>query len=337
MIDIKTNYSLLKHNTFNIDYSCAYFLEYSSKEEIIEYIKSNELKHPVMHIGEGSNLLLTRNFPGTVLHSKINFIEINAESRLSANLKIGAGVNWDEVVKFSIQKGLYGIENLSNIPGETGSAAIQNIGAYGVEIKDYIVKIEAIDLNTGDTRTFLNEDCFFSYRYSIFKDEEMKKYIITSVTLRLSKQPIFNLSYKALNEKFDKNRSSLSLENIRNYVTELRDSKLPDYKVTGNAGSFFTNPIIDKKVLHTILKFYPNISYYPHNEDSVKLSAAYLIDQCGWKGKTHKGAGVYEKQALVLINTGSSDGKDVLELSELICQSVQERFGIKLTYEVNIY
>lgn len=333
MIEIKNNYSLRAHNTFGIDVLAKEFIEYSTKEDLVNYLQKEELQPPFLHIGLGSNLLFLKDYDGIVLHSVIHDLEIVEEDDESLVLKVGSGYDWDEFVAYCVKNKWYGLENLSLIPGEVGSSAVQNIGAYGVEVKDLITKVDVVDLQ-GNEKQFLNQDCNYSYRYSIFKEPENKKYIVTHVYFRLSKNEVFNLEYGSLNkvlEKFEK----VTLEHIREAVIEVRESKLPDPSVIGNAGSFFMNPVVSTQKFNELLITYPNMPHYVLNDDEVKVPAGWLIDVCGWKGKSIGNAGVHDKQALVLVNKGGATGQDVLHLAQAIQKNVRDKFQIEIHPEVN--
>lgn len=331
---IEKAYSVKKHNTFGIEQITKQFIEYSSVDELKELISTNTIAQPFLHIGAGSNLLFIDDYQGTLLHSAICYITPSQETENEVLVNVGAGTCWDDFVAHCVEQGWYGVENLSLIPGEVGSAAVQNIGAYGVEVKDLLVSLKAVHLLTGEERLFTNSDCQYDYRFSCFKQPEMKVWAVVEVNFKLSKQPTFNLSYKGLiNELGDE---PYTLKRIRKAVVDLRNSKLPDYKVFGNAGSFFTNPVVSKEKLDELLQRYPDMPYFPFKADKVKLSGGWLIQTCGWKGRAWGGAAVYEKQALVLINKGNATGRDVFELSEQIINDVWAQFGVKLHREVNV-
>ena len=332
---IKENISLLSYNTFGIDAKADYFIEYSSVEELqmalqSEIVKSNRL----LHIGGGSNLLFMKDFKGVILHSAINFIKKVSEDADSVILEAGAVVNWDDFVAYSVQNGWGGVENLSLIPGEVGASAVQNIGAYGVEVQDVIIEVNAVEIETGELKIFSIEDCQYGYRESIFKKELKGKYIITSVVFKLQKQPEFKLNYQHLEAEVLKN-GDITLQNIRQTIIAIRESKLPDPKIFGNAGSFFMNPVISKAHFNELLAQYPQMPHYFVSETEEKVPAGWLIDQCGWKGKQIGNAGVHDKQALVLVNKGGATGAEIVYLAEQIQVSVKIKFGIELRAEVN--
>ena len=332
---IKENISLLSYNTFGIDAKANYFIEYSSVEELqtalqSEIVKSNRL----LHIGGGSNLLFMKDFNGVILHSAINFIKKVSEDADTVMLEAGAVVNWDDFVAYTVENGWGGVENLSLIPGEVGASAVQNIGAYGVEVQDVIVEVNAVEIETGELKIFSVDDCQYGYRESIFKKELKGKYIITSVVFKLQKQPEFKLNYQHLEAEVLKN-GDINLQNIRQTIIAVRESKLPDPKIFGNAGSFFMNPVISKAHFIELLAQYPQMPHYFVSETEEKVPAGWLIDQCGWKGKQIGNAGVHDKQALVLVNKGGATGAEIVYLAEQIQASVKSKFGIELRAEVN--
>lgn len=334
MIQTYHNHSLLSYNTFGIDAKASCFIEYDTPQELRELILNNRIIKPFLHIGQGSNLLFTKDFEGTVLHSRIQTFEVTEETQDTVIVQAGSGVVWDDFVARCVERNLFGIENLSGIPGQTGASAVQNIGAYGVEAKDFIIKVEAINLS-GESKTFTVEECKYDYRYSIFKDPKMKNWIITGVTFRLNKKPCYVLDYGTVREEVEKH-PPISLQSIRQTIIRIRESKLPDPKISGNAGSFFMNPIISYPLFETIRKEYPQIPHYKVNDQSVKIPAAWLIDQCGWKGKSLGQAAVHDKQPLVLVNKGGAKGNDILKLSDAVRRSVKEKFDIDIHPEVSI-
>lgn len=327
--------SLLPYNTFGIDVKADFFIEYDSIDDLQAALQSDTVRqNKILHVGGGSNLLFLADFKGVVLHSAIKSIEKVREDANSVYLKVGSGVVWDDLVAYCVENGWGGVENLSLIPGEVGASAVQNIGAYGVEVQDVIVEVDAVEIQTTATRVFSNEECRYGYRNSIFKNELKGKYIITSVVFRLDKQPTYRLNYQHLEEEVLKN-GEVNLQNIRRTIVAVRESKLPDPKVQGNAGSFFMNPVVSKDKFETLQKIYPNIPHYFVSEAEEKIPAGWLIDQCGWKGKQIGNAGVHDKQALVLVNKGGATGAEIVHLAEQIQASVKERFGIELHAEVN--
>ena len=332
---IKENISLLSYNTFGIDAKADYFIEYNSVEELQTALKSEIVKsNRLLHIGGGSNLLFMKDFKGVILHSAINFIKKVSEDTDTVMLEAGAVVDWDDFVAYTVENGWGGVENLSLIPGEVGASAVQNIGAYGVEVQDVILKVNAVEIETGEPKTFSVEDCQYGYRESIFKKELKGKYIITSVLFKLQKQPEYKLNYQHLEAEVLKN-GDINLQNIRQTIIAVRESKLPDPKIFGNAGSFFMNPVISKAHFNELLAQYPQMPHYFVSETEEKVPAGWLIDQCGWKGKQIGNAGVHDKQALVLVNKGGATGAEIVYLAEQIQASVKSRFGIELRAEVN--
>ena len=331
MVD-KHNYSLLPHNTFGIEAKCCRFMEYSSVEEAQQIAR--QLEEPYLLIGAGSNLLLTRDFDGTVVHSVVKGIENQSNGRV----RCGSGETWDEVVAWCVGHGLYGAENLSLIPGEVGASAVQNIGAYGAEVKDLIETVEAVEIGTGRLCTFSREECQYGYRDSRFKHEWKNKYLITHVVYRLSDDGNhLSTEYGNIRSELDRRGIlSLTAAQLRQVVIDIRKAKLPDPKVTGNAGSFFMNPIVERQKFEQLLSEYPNMPHYYIDADHEKIPAGWMIDQCGWKGRSLGRAGVHDLQALVLVNRGGATGQDIVDLCETIRRDVRERFGIDIHPEVNI-
>jgi UDP-N-acetylmuramate dehydrogenase len=329
------NHSLLNYNTFGLDVKTKYFLEFDSEEDLIDILKQRLVReNPLLVVGQGSNLLFLNDFDGVVLHSAIRGIQTVEETEDAVLIEVGSGVIWDDLVGYCVKQGWSGIENLSLIPGETGAAAIQNIGAYGVEIKDVVQKVKTIRIADGQSSVFEQEACHYAYRESVFKKELKGQFIVTSVIIRLSKKPVFNLSYNHLEKEVLKN-GTMNLENIRNTIIRIRESKLPDPKVLGNAGSFFMNPVVKRERYEALQLQYPDMPHYFVSEQEEKIPAGWLIEQCGWKGRTIGNVGVHAKQALVLINCGGAKGKEIAELAAMIQQSVAGRFGINLIPEVN--
>lgn len=331
-----TNYSLLPYNTFGMDVKAARFVEYESVDELQGFLNGRQEKDaPLLHVGRGSNLLFVSDYPGTVLHSGIKGIQVVQETEEFVDLRVGAGEVWDNLVDYTVQKGWYGAENLSLIPGEVGASAVQNIGAYGVEAKDLIVAVETVAVETGALRVFTNEECHYAYRESIFKKELKGKYIVTYVTYRLQKKPVYHLDYGNIRSELQKEGGELSLTGLRQIIIHIREAKLPDPEKIGNAGSFFMNPIVPVQQFEELLKMYPEMPHYKVDEARVKIPAGWMIDRCGWKGKHLGRAGVHDKQALVLVNLGGATGAEVVRLAEAIVRSVKEKFGITICPEVN--
>ena len=354
MKDIR-HYSLLAHNTFGIDASCSRFLEFTSIEEAQKMVKMlTPDDQPLMILGGGSNLLLTGDYPGTVLHSGIKGIEVldaeNSNLGISASdieaaeqqkqvlLACGSGEVFDDVVAYAVANGYYGAENLSIIPGEVGASAVQNIGAYGVEAKDIIYKVQAVEVATGRVVVFDNADCEYSYRQSKFKHEWRDKYLVTHVVYKLSLTYSPDLDYGNIRScLLEKGIDGVpTAQQLRDVIIEIRNAKLPDPKIQGNAGSFFMNPIVDKAKFEELQALYPKMPHYSMDALHEKIPAGWMIDQCGWKGKSLGKAGVHDKQALVLVNRGGAKGEDIVRLCHAICKDVEVKFGIEIHPEVNI-
>lgn len=334
MTKVFNKYSLLPHNTFGIQATADNFVEFSSIDDIISYL-DNGYKGDSLVIGGGSNLLFANDFHGTVFHSAIKELDIIEENDDEVLLRVGSGVNWDALVAYTVENGWGGLENLSAIPGEVGASAVQNVGAYGVEAGELIVKVETININDSTSHEFSHDDCNFSYRHSIFKAAEKGKHIITHVTYRLSKKPTFKLTYGNLSEKVEQ-LGGATLENVRKAVCDIREAKLPNPEKIGSAGSFFMNPVVSATIAESLVNRYPTMPHYPLPTGEVKLSAGWLIEQCGWKDTPHEHVGVYKHQALVVINRGGATGKDVLDFASAVVASVEEKFGVTLNMEVNV-
>ena len=340
-MNIIENCSLLEHNTFGIAATARRLVEYSTVEELQDFIRQRNRTDdtsPLLHIGGGSNLLFLGDYDGTVLHSCILDLEVIADDGEDVTVRVGAGMVWDEWVERAVNQGWYGLENLSLIPGEVGASAVQNIGAYGAEAKDFITFVDTVDLQTGEVRRFTNDECQYAYRHSIFKTELRGRYAVTHVHFRLSRQFHPNLEYGGLRQALSKNGievASLTPDLLRRTIIDIRTNKLPDPKELGNAGSFFTNPIVPRAEYERIASNYPQAPHYDVDADHVKIPAGWMIEQCGWKGKALGPAGVYEKQALVLVNLGGATGHDIAELCRTIQTDVRQRFQIEITPEVN--
>ena len=337
-MNIIENYPLLKLNTFGLDIKAKYFTSINSINELIELRKTNEFKDlQLLILGGGSNILFTKDFDGLVILNNIKGKEIIDQNQQSVFLKIGAGENWHELVMHCVDNGWGGIENLSLIPGNTGTAPMQNIGAYGVEIKETFVELEALEISSGKIVKFNNSDCEFGYRESVFKNKMKNRYIILNITLELKKNPVLNVNYgdiKAVLE--NQNIMNPSLKDLSNTIISIRQSKLPDPKKIGNSGSFFKNPIVSLNQLEFIKKKYPKVVSYKIKEDKFKIAAGWMIERAGWKGKKFNNYGVHEKQGLVLVNYGLANGMEIFDLSEKIILDIKEKFGIILEREVNI-
>jgi UDP-N-acetylmuramate dehydrogenase len=329
------NYSLKNYNSFRVNHKANFFLKIENNKSLIDFLSDKKFKNEKkLILGGGSNILFTKDFEGVILYSCIKGIHILEENNNHIKVKVGSGENWDDFVKFCVTKNWYGIENLSLIPGSVGAAPIQNIGAYGVEIKDYIYDVNGIDLKNNIKKTYSNKSCNFEYRDSIFKRELKNNFFVTEVTFVLMKNKKFTLDYSELKNI---NSQGLTIQNIRDKIIEIRNSKLPDPKLLANAGSFFKNPIINIKIATKIKEKYNDFKCYQINESMVKISAAWLIEKSGWKGHKEKNIGVYNKHALVLVNYSSENGKDIKMLSNKIKESVLKKFNIILEKEVNIF
>ena len=331
------SYDLLPHNTFGIAAKCRRFVEYSSVDEARQLVLSlTAADYPLLILGGGSNLLLTGDYDGTVVHSAIKGFEATDHGD-SVSLRCGSGEVWDDVVARCVAKGWHGAENLSLIPGEVGASAVQNIGAYGAEVKDLIEKVEAVEIKTGKVVAFSNEDCHYAYRQSRFKNEWKDQYLVTHVTYRLSKTFRPDLEYGNIKAELEKEHiSTPTALQLRDAIIRIREAKLPDPKVEGNAGSFFMNPIVSREKYEAIAAGFDKVPHYEIDADHVKIPAGWMIDQCGWKGRSLGRAGVHDKQALVLVNRGGATGKEVLDLCNAIRKDVKEKFGIGLHPEVNV-
>ena len=333
---IYTHYSLLAHNTFGMDVEAARFAEYDSEQELCDFLKAEKGKlSPFLHIGAGSNLLFRGDYEGWILHSRIRGYQIVSETGEAVEIRVGAGEVWDDFVAYTVAHGWYGAENLSLIPGEVGASAVQNIGAYGVEVKDLIVSVETVEAATGEKRRFDVEECRYAYRSSIFKQELKGKYIVTYVTYRLSKKPVFHLEYGNIRAEMERGQCPLTLGAVRQVVIRIRRSKLPDPAELGNAGSFFMNPVVPRSKYEELVSRYPDMPSYKVDEDHVKIPAGWMIDRCGWKGKALGRAAVHDRQALVLVNLGGATGAEVMRLAGEVVRSVHEKFGIDIHPEVN--
>lgn len=330
------NFSLLPYNTFQLDIKTDSFIEFNSAEELKNILVSPLLLSSpnLMVIGRGSNLLFLDDFKGTILHSGIKFIKKIGENSEFVFLEVGSGIIWDDFVQFCVENGYQGIENLSGIPGEVGAAAVQNIGAYGVEIQEMIEKVNVVEIHSAKIHEFSNAECQYGYRKSIFKKELKGKLVVTSVIFRLNKKSAYKLDYEGL-EKEVHTKGEINLKNIRQAILDIRSRKLPDYKKFGNAGSFFVNPIISKENFQKLQKNYPNIPHYTISEKEEKISAAWLIEQCGWKGKQIGQVKIHEYQPLILINCGNASGKEIAQIANQIQASVKDKFQIELQPEVN--
>ena len=332
---IQTNINLKEYNTFGISVKAEMFAVFSSIEELKQILSFRNNKK-LLVLGGGSNLLLTKDFDGLVIKNEIKRFEVIEETASEVIVESGAGENWHEFVLNCIDKGFGGIENLSLIPGSVGASPMQNIGAYGVEIKDVFESLSAYHIASGEIHYFDKTKCEFGYRESIFKNKVKGEYIILTVTFRLTKNPTINSSYGAINEQLKvMGIENPTIQELSAAVIAIRQSKLPDPKIIGNAGSFFKNPTVEIALLEQIQKNYPDIPNYPA-VNGKKLAAGWLIEKAGWKGRTFDNYGVHKLQALVLVNYGNCTGQEIFDLSSQIIQDVFEKFGVLLEREVNI-
>ena len=330
------NVSLKSYNTFGLDHTSEFFITLNSERESSDVFKDGRsVIKPLLILGGGSNMLFTADFKGTIIHPQIGGIYIEDKKPDYAIVSSGAGINWDSFVEWTVNQGFGGIENLSLIPGTVGASPVQNIGAYGAEVKDSIEKVRAVSLKDGSIREFSNNDCKFGYRNSIFKNEIKGRYLITRVYFKLNSNSLLNLNYGPLKDEVDK-LGSVTLKNVRQAVINIRRSKLPDPEIIGNAGSFFKNPVVTSVAAVSLKNSYPDIPVYEDQSGGIKLPAGWLIEQCGWKGKRIGDAGVHEKQALVIVNHGGATGKEIYGLSEAVKKSVWEKFGVELEREIEV-
>ncbi len=333
MIILK-NYSLQKHNTFGIDVKTKYFFNFQSIKELQRFIKNEKyFNFPQIIIGEGSNLLFTKNFEGVVIYPQIKGIELISQTDNFYFVKAGAGIIWDNFVEYCVKNNWQGAENLSLIPGTVGATPVQNIGAYGVEAKDIIHSVEYVSLQNGEIYEIENKNCKFEYRDSIFKNILKNKMVVTNVVFKLNKKHIFNIDYKGITDEL-KHFKEINIQNIRDAIIKVRNSKLPDIQKIGNAGSFFKNPVIDKKILEKIKEKYPQVPSFKLENNKYKIPAAYLIDKSELKGYRSKNVKVFENQPLVIVNCGNATGKEILELSKIVQSKVKQNFDIELEREV---
>jgi UDP-N-acetylmuramate dehydrogenase len=333
---IYENVSLKKFNTFGLNVRADHLATFKLEENAIHFLKHHKgSDQNYLVLGQGSNLLFTGDFHGTIIHPEMEGITLEGKKDNDVIVSAGAGEIWDKLVESTVNNGLGGIENLSLIPGHVGAVPVQNIGAYGAEVRNTIERVRAISLEDGSVREFTNEECRFGYRDSIFKGELKGKYLITRVYFKLSTKPKLCLEYGSLKEEINK-LGSTSLGNVRNIVISTRQSKLPDPDQIGNAGSFFKNPVVNDSIVDDLKKRYPKLPVFKDHSGGSKLAAGWLIEQCGWKGKRIGDAGVHDKQALVIVNHGNATGKELFDLSEQIKKSVAEKFGIILEREVEV-
>lgn len=337
MTEIKHNISLKEYNTFGIDIKAKLFCFYKNYNDIKFLINNNIINNnsKILILGEGSNLLFTKNFDGLVIYPINKDVNIEQETDNEIFIEAGAGKKWDDLVSYTVNKGYGGLENLSGIPGNVGATPVQNIGAYGVEAKDIIYKVNVIDLQSGQKRTLLNNECNFNYRSSIFKNEFKNKFLVNSVVFKLQKKPVFKTHYGSIQNVLMQQKE-INLKTIRQSILKIRDEKLPDPKIIGNAGSFFKNPIISNLQAKELQKEYNNMVCYPLPNNKTKVAAGWLIDQAGLKGYTDSNnkAGIHKNQALVLINKGNATGQDIVSLSDFVKKTILQKFNINLEPEV---
>lgn len=335
---MKTNVNLQPYNSFGFSATAKYFVEINGLDDLRKLIDTPEFKKEKhLILSGGNNILFTNDiFDGIVILMNNKGVEVIHEDEEDAIVRAQAGEDWPEFVKQMVARGLYGVENLAHIPGKVGAAPVQNIGAYGMELKDCFLQCEAMDLTTGQTRIFTNEACCFGYRESIFKHELKGQYIITSVDFQLSKQSNLKLEYGNIRAYLAEHSiEQPTLQQLHDAICAIRDAKLPDVKRIGSAGSFFKNPVIEAAQFEALQKQYPSIPHYDEPEGRVKVPAGWLIEQAGWKGWRNEHVGVYENQALVLVHYGGGKGLDIVELANKIQNSVNEKFGIQISPEVN--
>jgi UDP-N-acetylmuramate dehydrogenase len=330
------NVSLKKYNTFGFDYKAENMIHIDKLKDALSLFRGEiSFKKPLFVIGGGSNILFTADFHGTIVRPFFRGIRIENKDENYVVVSAGSGIVWDKLVEWCVDKGFSGLENLSLIPGTTGATPVQNIGAYGVEVKDLIVKVKAINVKNGLIRIFSNKECEFGYRTSIFKRQLKGKYLITRVYYRLNINQSLTLNYGSLKEEVNK-LGGENLKNVRQAVIKIRRTKLPDPEIIGNAGSFFKNPVVGAETAVRLKKEYPEIPQYDDFRETKKLAAGWLIEKCGWKGYRNGDSGVHDKQALVLVNYGKASGNDIRELSESIRKSVLLKFGVDLEWEVEV-
>ena len=336
-MDIKNNYSLKSLNTFGVDVIATDYIEIKTINDLVKSIDNNEFSdHKIFILGGGSNTLFVDNFTGLVIHNSITGITIEEEDSETVLLKAGAGESWNDVVKFCVRKNLGGIENLTLIPGSTGAAPIQNIGAYGQELKDTFHSLEAFEISSRKTRSFTKNECSFGYRNSVFKNELKDKFIITSINLKLNKRPDLNIEYKGLKEELARlGIKHPGIKEVSTAIGNIRLRKLPSPDKLGNAGSFFKNPFVDELKFELLKRKFSDVNGNPTNNGIIKISAGWLIEKCGWKGKREGNVGVYPEHALIIVNYGNATGKEIFDFAVGIKKSVENEFGISLEFEVN--
>ncbi len=336
MIKIHQNYPLKQSNSFGLDSTAQLFIETDDSSELIKVLNTNKFDHSnLLLLGTGSNILLHADSVGTVIHPVNRDIDRIGETRDSVLIKCGAGVDWDDLVAWTVDRGFGGLENLSLIPGSVGAAPIQNIGAYGAEAGIWVESVNVIDLATSRQFTLSRDECKFGYRDSIFKDPAHRSWLVWEVFFILDKDPLVNLSYKPLKQEFPSGYKP-NIKEVRDAVIRIRRAKLPDPAEIGNAGSFFKNPVISACHAGILRESNPEMPSYYHDPGTVKIPAGWLIEQCGWKGYREGNVGVYPKQALVLVNYGDAKAHELIALADKIAESVKKKFGVKLECEVRI-
>jgi UDP-N-acetylmuramate dehydrogenase len=335
---VHQNVSLLPYNTFKIDVNAQYLMRVENLDDLEDVFLSSQYKGlPKLVIGSGSNILFTGNQRKAIIQMGIEGIDQIKEDSNHIWVKVGAGVLWHQFVMWCVQNNFGGVENLSLIPGTVGAAPIQNIGAYGVELKDVFESLQAFDIKSGELVTFSKTECRFDYRNSVFKSELKDQYIIISVTFKLDKKPKLSIEYGAIKETLiEMGAAELNIRVVSKAIIHIRQTKLPDPVLIGNAGSFFKNPIIEKQHYEALQEVFPTIPHFPISDEEVKIPAGWLIENAGWKGKKVGAVGVHDKQALVLVNYGGGKGAEVLKLSKMIQNAIQKNYGISLQSEVNI-
>jgi len=334
-MQISENVSLQARNSFGFDVSAEYFCAPTSIDEVRETLEwQRKHKHALLILGGGSNTVFTRNVTGLVMHIAIDHLTSDANTS-DIMVSVGAGVNWHQLVKTTVFNNQFGLENLALIPGSAGAAPIQNIGAYGKELCDNLISVDVIDRNTGQCNTLTKEECNFAYRHSLFKTPAGASFIVTGINLKLSKEDTPQTHYQALQESLGD--TTATAQSIFNHVCQLRESKLPDPSIIGNAGSFFKNPILPRQQVDTLLQEYPELPVYSHSTTHCKVPAAWLIDRAGWKGHRKGPIGVHDRQALVLVNHGGGNGQQIATLAEEIQQDVRQRYNISLEREPVLY
>jgi len=331
---ISEDFCLKTFTTFGVEVRARQFIVVASVADLKELFEEGYLKkRPRLVLGGGSNVLFTKHYPGLILSCQMRGKEIVKETEDDVWIKVNSGEYWPTFVDEMVEKGYGGVENLCLIPGKVGAAPVQNIGAYGVEVKDVVESVEVFDMDTGEIKTILNKDCDFGYRSSVFKKKEKNRYFILNVTFRLAKKPKLRLDYAPLKEVFE-DKEQITVKEVSEAIKEIRNAKLPDPDHLNNAGSFFKNPAVSKEKANELKKLYPDMPFFLQPNGKVKLAAGWMIEQCGWKGKREGDVGVYEKQALILVNYGRAGGKEILRFSQKINNSVRKKFGINLKREV---